>query len=365
MGSRVSVIVLGYGPEPYLEHCLDAIASELPADGEIVLVDNGVGPRPAGSAPFPGQVRIVGDGANLGFAGGCDLGAARATGDVLVFANSDAIVRPGSLAPLVGVAEAAEVGIASGSLRLADAPDLINSAGNPLHFLGLTWAGGCGEPASRHATACDVAVCTGGFFAVRREVWEALGGFDPTYFAYHEDTDLSVRCWLAGWRVRYVPEAVADHHYDFGRNPRKMYLLERNRLLTVLTDYPSGLLLAVAPALLVTEPLFLVLAVLQGWPRQKLEAWGWALSHLSLVRHRRRRVQRAVRRGPDVVALRMAARIEPPMVSPPPGMGLVNLALSAYWRVALRTLLRGTGTPGSAEAPGPTPGSTLTPGSPT
>jgi GT2 family glycosyltransferase len=347
VGSRVSVVVLGYGPEPYLERCLDAAAAALPADGEVLLVDNGVGPRPAGSAAFPASVRTVGAGVNLGFAGGCNLGAAKATGDVLVFVNSDAIVRPGGLAPLVAVAEADEVGIASGSLRLADSPDLVNSAGNPLHFLGLTWAGGCGEPASRHATACDVAVCTGGFFAVRRAVWEALGGFDPTYFAYHEDTDLSVRCWLAGWRVRYVPEAVADHHYDFGRNPRKMYLLERNRLLTVLTDYPSRLLVAVAPALVLTEPLFLVLSVLQGWPRQKLAAWRWVLTHLPLVLRRRRRVQGAARRGPDAVAALMAARIEPPMVAPPPGMGLVNLVLSSYWGLVRRTALRETVTAGS------------------
>jgi len=348
VGTRVSVIVLGYGSEPYLEQCLDAVAGELPPDGELLLVDNGVDPRPADRSALPQRVRVLGDGVNLGFAGGCNLGAEHASGEVLVFVNSDAIVRPGSLGPLVAAAGVDEVGIASGNLRLADTPDLVNSAGNPLHFLGLTWAGGCGEPATQHSTPRDVPVCTGGFFALRRGVWDALGGFDPTYFAYHEDTDLSLRCWLAGWTVRYVPEAVADHHYEFGRNARKMYLLERNRWVTVLTDYPRGLLLAVAPMLLATEPLFLALAVLQGWPRQKLEAWRWVASHPGLLRQRRRRVQRASRLRSWDVARLMTARIEPPMVAAPPGMGLVNDVLAAYWRVVLRTVLRGAASPGRA-----------------
>ena len=362
MTEKLSVVVLGYGVEDELEACLASVVGQLPGDGELVLVDNGIVDGARRRTGWGERVTVVGDGSdNTGFAGGCNVGAAHATGDVLVFLNSDAVLRPGALALLAEAATAPGAGVVCGCLRLADEPDRVNSVGNPLQFLGLTWAGECGSPASEHLERKEVAVATGGFFGLSRATWDALGGFDPTYFAYHEDTDLSVRCWLAGWRVRYVPEAVADHHYDFGRNPRKMYLLERNRLLTVLTDYPAGLLLAVVPAMVATEPLFLVLAVLQGWPRQKLEAWGWVFSHLPLVRHRRRRVQRAARRGPDVVAVRMAARIEPPMVSPPPGMGLVNLALSAYWRVALRALLRGTVTPGSAV----TPGSPLTPGSPT
>jgi GT2 family glycosyltransferase len=168
---------------------------------------------------------------------------------------------------------------------------------------------------------------------MRREVWDDLDGFDPMYFAYHEDTDLSVRSWLSGRRVVYVPDAVADHHYEFGRSPLKMYLLERNRLVTVLTDFPGGLLRRVLPALVVVEPLLLAQAVLQGWGRQKVASMTWLVRNAPRLRARRRRVQAAVT-TPDALAPHLVSRIEPPMVAAPPGMGLVNAALALYWRLA-------------------------------
>ena len=250
-----------------------------------------------------------------------------------MFVNSDAILRPGALGRLVEATREPDVGIAGGCLRLADQPDKVNSVGNPLHYSGITWAGSCGDDADLHRRPTDVAVATGGFFALRREVWDALGGFDPIYFAYHEDTDLSVRSWLSGRRVVYVPDAVADHHYEFGRSPLKMYLVERNRLITVLTDFPDALLRRVLPALLLVEPLLLVQAVLQGWSRQKVSSWAWLLRHRRVLRARRRRVQAAVTE-PSALDTHLVTRIEPPMVTAPPGMGLVNGALALYWRWA-------------------------------
>ena len=334
---RASIVVLGYGSEPHLGVCLGALVADLAPADEILLVDNGI----EAVLPGPllrGPVRRIGTGANAGFTGGCRAAADVARGEVLVFVNSDAVVRPGAVDELVRAAGAAGTGVVGGCLRLADRPDLVNSAGNPLHYLGVTWAGHCGEPAGDHHEAGEVAVATGGLCALRREVWDRLGGFDEAYFAYHEDTDLCLRAWSAGLRVRYEPAAVADHHYEFSRNPRKMYLLERNRWLTVLGDYPAPLLRRVLPVLLAVELPLLVAALLQGWGRQKLRAWWWLLRHSRLVLSRRRRVQAGVTAPPAALARLMVSRIEPPMVAPPPGMPLLNLALDRYWSRVLRRL---------------------------
>jgi GT2 family glycosyltransferase len=331
--TRVTVVVLGYGAEHYLRSCLTALAADLDGTDEIVLVDNGIDPGVLAGWPLPASVRVVGDGNNLGFAGGCNAGAAAGSGEVLVFVNSDAVVRPGAVQQLVSASRRPGAGIVSGCLRLADTPELVNSVGNPLHFLGITWAGHCGEPAAAHQSPGPVAVATGGLFALRRAVWDDLGGFDPVYFAYHEDTDLSLRAWLAGLSVDYEPAAVADHHYEFSRNALKMYLLERNRLITVLTDYPRPLLAAVALPLVAVELPLLAAAAIQGWAPQKLRAWGWLLRHPLTVARRRARVQARVRVPVSTVARLMVARIEPPMVSAPPGMGLLNAVLARYWSV--------------------------------
>jgi GT2 family glycosyltransferase len=337
----ISVVVLGYGPEPVLGACVAALASELRAEDELVLVDNGIRAETMRGLTLTEACRVVGDGHNRGFAGGCAVGVAAASGEVLVFVNSDAIVRPGAVRRLAAaVADHPERGLVSGCLRLAKQPDLVNSVGNPLHFLGLTWAGHCGEPARDHMVAGPVAVATGGLFAISRETWDGLGGFDEAYFAYHEDTDLSLRSWLAKRPVMFEPTAIADHHYEFGRNPQKMYLLERNRFITVLTDYPRPLLVAVGLPLLAIEPLLFAVALREGWAAQKVRAWWWILRHGPELARRRRQVQSQVRARPADIAGLMTSRIEPPMVGPPPGMNLLNDCLGLYWALIVRLLAR-------------------------
>jgi GT2 family glycosyltransferase len=334
------VIVLGYGQEDYLEACIGALVPQLGPSDELILVDNGIADAQRRLPDLPERVQVIGDGVNLGFAGGCNYGSAHAHGEVLVFVNSDAIVRAGSLTRLVEAATTQAAGIVGGCLRLADQPDLVNSVGNPLHYSGVTWAGACGEPATTHMRPGPVAVATGGFFALRRHLWDQLGGFDPVYFAYHEDTDLSLRAWLTGNRVEFLPEAVADHHYEFSRNPHKMYLVERNRMVTVLTDYPRPLLLATVPMLLILEPAFLVVALKQGWGRQKATSWWWLLTHAGVLWRRRQKVQATVTVGSSEIAGLMSGRIEPPMVEAPPGMAQLNLLLDGYWSVITATFRR-------------------------
>lgn len=338
MAERSAVVVLGYGPEPLLLRCLRAARDQLDPECDVlVLVDNGIPADRRREAVALG-VRVVGDGTNTGFAGGCNLGADATDATTLVFLNSDAILRPDAVARLEDALALPGVGMVSGCLRLSTQPDLVNTVGNPLQFLGFTWAGHCGEPARDHLRPGPVPVATGGLFAIRRSTWEQLGGFDPEYFAYHEDTDLSLRCWLTGSGVHVEPAAVADHLYEFSRNPRKLYLVERNRLITVLTDYPAPLLRRVLPALLAVEIPLTASALAGGWARQKVAAWCWVIRQWRWLLVRRRRVQsRIVITSAEVAAL-MTAEIAPPMVEAPPGMGALNRILRGYWRWVRRSL---------------------------
>lgn len=339
VADRTAVIVLGYGAEPLLLDCLRSALRQLGGtQAELILVDNGIPAALRESASSLG-VRILGDGQNTGFAGGCNLAADSTSAETLVFLNSDAVLRDGAVDVLVDALDDPGIGIVGGCLRLADRPDLINSVGNPLQFLGFTWAGHCGEPAEAHARPGRVPVATGGLFAVRRTTWEALGGFEPQYFAYHEDTDLSLRCWLSGREVHVAPSAVADHDYHFSRNPQKMYLVERNRFITVICDYPAPLLLRVLPAVVLLEAPLLAMAVLAGWGRQKIAAWLWVVRHRRWLAERRRHIQRQVVVAPTTIVELLSAEISPPMVSPPPGMRVLNALLRLYWR-SVRSSLR-------------------------
>lgn len=340
---RVSVIVLAYGEEAHLSSCIDAILCSVDDTGqplivEVILVDNGA-PDAVARLPADPRLTIVRPSGNLGFAGGCNLGAARSGGSRLTFVNSDAIVEPDAIARLTSALDDPQVGAVSGSVRLADQPARMNTAGNPVHYLGVVWAGSFGELARDHHSSTDIASVTGAFFAVRRAVWEQVAGFDERYFAYHEDADLSLRLWQQRFQVRYEPNAVAIHFYEFSRNRSKQYLLERNRWITVLTVFPRQVVMGTIPVAVIFESLVCSIALVQGWLPDKLRSYGWLIRNRRYLRERRRHVQSVNQMTPVQFSDLLSSRIEPGGLERPPGLSILNLLLSSYWR-GLRLLLR-------------------------
>jgi GT2 family glycosyltransferase len=333
---RASAIVLAHGEEPTLQRCVAALVADGAAD--ILVVDNEAAPRAVASVRGLPGVTVLVPGRNLGFAGGCNYAASHATSDVLVFVNSDAEVRPGALAALVRRVGDPGVGLASASIRLAGDPDLLNSAGNPVHYLMFSWVGGFRESALLHAEVSEVASITGVAFAVRREVWDMLGGFDPSYLAYCEDVDLSLRAWQAGLRVVHEPEAVVLHHYDFARNPAKLYLLERNRLINLIVLPARRTQVLVAMPAAVVEAGILLVALRDGWARDKVSGWRWLVTHSAALSARRRSVQAARRVSDRQLAHLLRGPLDPPRGLGPAVPAPVTRALAWYWRWAERRL---------------------------
>lgn len=330
--------MVAYGPQPWLADCVSALLDSVGVVVAVVLVDNGapveVVDRLAGLA----RVRVVRPGRNRGFAGGCNLAAEHARTDWLALVNPDAVVAPAALRRLIEAATVPGVGIATADLRLAEQPDLLNSAGNPVHLTGLVWAGGHGRSAAGFRPGGPVAAASGAGLVIGRELWESLGGFAAEYFAYHEDTELSLRVWQRGLRVAHEPDALVLHHYDFARHPGKLGLLERNRLLVVLTTYPAAVLALLAPVLLLTELAMLVLAIAQRWVGQKLAGWWWLARHARWVRQRRARV-RGENRIPDLAfAALLTDRLDPGTIAVPRLLRGWERPVRAYWWGARRLL---------------------------
>lgn len=296
--SAVSAVVVVYGAAPLLQRCVTALRGSSGAEVEVVVVDNGCTDGAIERLEPDEGVRRVAAGGNLGFGGGCNLGASLAIGDVLAFVNPDAIPAPGAIAELTAALQDPSVGIAMGCIQLLRQPGMVNSAGGAIHFLGLGWAIGMGQPVSAFHERRDVAAASGAGMAMRRTVFEALGGFTEKLFLYHEDAELSVRTWMAGLRVVFVPEARIDHDYEFSRHVQKLYFLERNRLILLLTCFEARTLVLLAPALVAFEAGITALAFAQGWGGTKLRTWGWIATHLPWVRSQRRRLQ-LLRQAPD------------------------------------------------------------------
>lgn len=336
---RVDVVVVAFGPEPDLAHCLTSVLASTSVRVRLALVDNGCTRTDLAELGQDGRIRLVRPDDNLGFSGGCNAGVAALAGEggeFVALVNSDAHIHPDALAHLVG-ALTDEVGLTTGCVLLADRPDIINAAGNPMHYLAASWAGGYGEPRSQHLDSRDVASISGAAAALRRELWELLGGFDPAFFLYCEDLDLSIRVRQRGLRIRYVPAAQVWHRYEFGRTARKWFYLERNRLLVVLTTYEGRSLLLLAPALLLFELALLLASAREHRLTSKLQGYLWLVRHRAHIRRRRSQVQGQRLVGDAALAGLLTGRIDSPFAGGS-GVALANLLLDPYWQLVRRWL---------------------------
>lgn len=297
-----SVIIVNYNGRHHLEKCIPSLRGEGGSDPEIILVDNA---STDGSAAyveraFP-EVRVVRSEANLGFGQGSDVGARQARGRYLAFLNPDTVVEPGWLEALIVALEAdPQAGLATSNILLVSDPGRINTCGNEVHFTGLTLCRGMGMERSALADLEEVSAVSGAAFVIRRDLFEALGGFDETFFLYMEDTDLSWRARLAGYRCLCVPQSVVYHDYSMRFGPKKTFYQERNRYLMLLKSLRWRTLMFLLPALLLAEVITWGFMLL--WERQRLankvQAYAWIVEHWEEVMESRSRTQ-ALRRVRD------------------------------------------------------------------
>ena len=299
--TRASIIVVNFNGRQHLERCLRSVLPTISSGDEILVVDNG---STDGSADwvqreFP-SVRVVPSPINGGFGYGCNLGARHAQGGYLVFLNPDTAVEKGWLEPLLAALDDRQVALATSLILLMDDPERVNTAGNNVHFTGLALCRGAGAPLRALTEPADVAAVSGAAFAVRRSVWEMLGGLDESFFVYVEDTDLSWRARLAGYVCRWVSESVVYHRYALRFGEGKIFYQERNRYQMLLKTLRWPTLLSLLPALLLTEGVtwgYVLLYQPRRWA-EKLRAYLWVIRHWRELMTRRRAVQ-AIRRIRD------------------------------------------------------------------
>jgi GT2 family glycosyltransferase len=301
---RASVIIVSYNHREHLGRCLKSLqaAKGAGSEAEVILVDNA---STDGSADYVAEafpwVRLVRSNCNRGFGGANNLGADLAQGEYLAFLNPDTAVETGWLAELVGaLEESADAGLATSRILLMNDPTHINTCGNDVHITGLTLCRGMGKPRQAYDHPAEVGAVSGAAFAIRRNLFEELGGFDQDFFLYMEDTDLSWRARLAGYRILYVPTSIVYHDYSLRFWPHKTYYQERNRYLMLLKSLRWRTLLAMLPALLLGEIVTWGFSLLRDRRRlgNKLRAYAWVIKNWRRVMAQRHRTQ-ALRRVRD------------------------------------------------------------------
>lgn len=254
----LTVVVVNFKAPEMLERCLLSIraaADDVEDQIDIVVVENGSGDRSPQLVrdSFP-DVRLIELAQNSGFAGGILRGIEASDAPWIALVNNDAELQPSTLSLLLNAARARpDVGALTPQVRFMATPEVINSAGLEIDRLGVAYDRHSGRPADPAAPPFEVFGVSGCVALYRREMLDAVGGFDQSFFAYMEDADLAWRAQIAGWRALYVPEAVCHHHASVTARERsgfKYFLVGRNRVRMVAKNATRRQLLVYWPGML-------------------------------------------------------------------------------------------------------------------
>jgi GT2 family glycosyltransferase len=294
---RVAVLIVNWNAGAYIEAALAALAKQRRPPDRIVVVDNAStdGSREP-IARFPG-VELIALDQNVGFAAGNNIAAAAvADCDWLAFLNPDAFAEPEWLERLMAAVEAHPgVTMFASELRLASDPSVLDGAGDAYHVSGLPWRIAHGEPApATDVDSQEVFSPCAAAALVYRDSFNAVHGFDSSFFCYLEDVDLAFRLRLLGHRCLYVPGAIVRHVGSGTTGTRSAFAIyhgHRNLVWAWVKNMPGWRMWLYAPqhVLLTLVSLFRFGAIRHGRTivRAKLDA----LAGLGRAFSERRRVQ--------------------------------------------------------------------------
>lgn len=211
--ARCSIVVPVHGHPGVTARCLDAVLATTADDVELVVVDDG---SPAGTgealARYESRITLVAHRTATGYATACNDGAGAARGREVVFLNSDTVPQAGWLDRLLREADAHPSAAAIGS-RLLFPDGTVQHAGVVV----------CADRIPRHVyrgfpgdhpavlRSRPLQIVTAACMLVRRDRFEAAGGFDPAFRNGYEDVDLCLRLGALGHQVRYCADSVLVH----------------------------------------------------------------------------------------------------------------------------------------------------------
>jgi len=272
--STISVVIVNWNSAADLTACLESLLRQTSAPAEIIVVDNGSSDGSAALVRerFP-AIELIANAENLGFAPAVNQGIERARGEWVATLNNDTIaderwierLQAAASAPLPAAEDGQELGMLQSCIVFKDRPDTLNSTGLLLFKDATAADRGVRTPSAQADGWPPEIFCpTAGAAAYRRSMLERVrlpaGVFDASFFMYYEDVDLGWRCRLAGFRARYVPDAIVYHAFQGSsrRHGNRFVLRQctKNRLIALARNASPELLIRSLPKTL-TEILWL------------------------------------------------------------------------------------------------------------
>ena len=257
-GPLISIVILNYNAEKFLDECISSIYKTEKVNFEIILVDNASTDKSYReyTQKFP-EIKLIENEKNLGYCEGNNVGIRASKGVFVVVLNPDTVVNPPWLHELIDAYQANGEGIYQPKILATTNHDMLLSSGQFIQLFGFGYSRGKGE---KHVQENDgvekIGYASGTCLFTSKKILEKLDNFDPFLFAYHDDLDLCWRAAMLGINSFYVPTSVIFHPiegYSFKWSKFKFYLMERNRQYCLLTHFAKSSYLKMLPSLILVD----------------------------------------------------------------------------------------------------------------
>lgn len=280
-----------------IKDCVDSLTKPSYPDWELIVVDNASTDKSTEylKKRFGNSKNcfLVQNPINM-YSQGLNLGAKKASGKYLAYFNNDVAITKNYLENLVKeFEEDKDLAIAQGKLLNYKDHKRIDSAGETMDLLGNPVTIGFGQKDNgQFDKPGDILSASGSACMIKKSIFDKLEGYDPTYGIGYEDMDLGLRARRTGHKIKRFPDAVVYHKRaatdlaDFIRVKVKWHF-NKNRIITMLKNYPSSLLLVTLPS---TVLLYLMITLYEwifrqnwkiGWVR--VTALTWILFNLPQI----------------------------------------------------------------------------------
>lgn len=291
------IVIVNYNSGPWLARCVQSLQQQTFGDFEVVIVDNLSTDNSATIDMPDARFSLRRMPKNLGFAAGCNTGAAGCAAPWLIMLNPDTMAEADWLAALQ-IATERNPGVAMfGSTQLVmDNPAIFDGCGDALSFFGIPWRMGYGQPFVPLKNRAVFAPCAAAAL-YSRAAFETAGGFDEDFFCYIEDVDLGFRLRLAGNRCLQVADARVKHAGSWSTGRQSEFTLfhsYRNRIWMMFQNLPALLFVPLFVLHLAGLAYLLVAKWRQPWVPRLRGAWAGLVGLPD--RYSRRRAVQAQRR---------------------------------------------------------------------
>ena len=293
----VSIIILNYNAGKLLLECVESVFNTNYTNFEVLVIDNASSDNSHKICKEKFErIYLIENKTNLGYCEGNNVGVQKASGEFIVILNPDTVVDSNWLNDLIVAYYIYGDGIYQPKFLNTTDHKILMSTGNMIQLFGFGFSRGKGQVDTKQFEKIEkIGYASGTCIFTTKKIFLKIGMFDPFLFAYHDDLDLCWRAILQGINSYYVPKSIVYHPpegFSFKWSSFKYYLLERNRLYCILTNYSRTTFYKMLPALILVEIAIIIFYLKKRMLNEKLKSYFDIIKNREKIRKKYLEIQK-------------------------------------------------------------------------